>query len=313
MQLNDDKTPFTWSLPYESFTELRLKKPLRRLLYPAYLKVVTVFMQKRFDPHHTLAVDQWYWGYRGLELELLRSKLHRLIGIEGKRVLVAGCGTGRDIPIWLIYRPEILIGVDFFNYGRAWEALTQKYCGYPLHFMQGDLGDLKDIEDGSIDIVGSDAVFEHLRNLPTVLQEFRRILKPGGIVYATFGPLWYSWGGDHLSGYDNIASGYNHLVMDPEDYQRYLEQAGEFSHSEHDGRTWIYHKLFSYLRPKEYLGLLHAAGFAKLNLGFILDPRAIRCLRENPGLKLRLLPMAEELELLVTGITLIYQKARIIR
>jgi SAM-dependent methyltransferase len=309
MNLEDDKTPSTWSLPYESFTELRLKKPFRRLLYPAYLKIISVLLRRRFDLHNTLRVDQWYWGHRGLELELLRSKLDRLIGIGGKRVLAAGCGTGRDLPSWLIYRPAILIGVDFFNYKRAWEALTQEYREYPLHFIQGDLGDLKEVEDDSIDIVGSDAVFEHLRNLPTVLQEFHRILKPGGIVYATFGPLWYGWGGDHISGYDSIAHGYNHLVLNPEDYQRYLEQAGEFSHSEHDGRTWIYHKLFSYLHAKEYLALLDEAGFAKLNLGIVLDPRAIRCLRENPGLKSRLLAMAEELELLVTAITLIYQKA----
>ena len=103
-------------------------------------------------------------GIGAFAVQVASTHRHR-----GQRVLEAGCGTGRDLPIWLIYRPGILIGVDFFNYGRAWEALTQKYCGYPLHFMQGDLGDLKDIEDGPIDIVGSDAVFEHLRNLPTVL------------------------------------------------------------------------------------------------------------------------------------------------
>jgi SAM-dependent methyltransferase len=309
MLSEDDKTPSTWSLPDASFTELRLKKPLRRLLYPTYLKIISVLLRRRFDLHNTLGVNQWYWGHRGLELELLRSKLNRLIGLEGKRVLAAGCGTGRDLPSWLIYRPAILIGVDFFNYKRAWEALTQEYRAYPLHFRQGDLGDLKDIEDDSIDIVGSDAVFEHLRNLPAVLQEFRRILKPGGIVYATFGPLWYSWGGDHISGYDSIGSGYNHLVLNPEDYQRYLEQAGEFSHSEHDGRTWIYHKLFSYLRAKEYLGLLDEAGFTRIHLGVVLEPRARRCLRENPDLRAQLLRIADELDLLVTGITLIYRKA----
>jgi len=75
MLLEEAKTPAIWSLPYESFTESRLKKPLRRLLYPAYPKVVTVLLEKNFDPHHTLGVDQSYWGHRGLELELLRSKL----------------------------------------------------------------------------------------------------------------------------------------------------------------------------------------------------------------------------------------------
>jgi ubiquinone/menaquinone biosynthesis C-methylase UbiE len=177
-----------------------------------------------------------------------------------------------------------------------------------LSFMQGNLGNLDWLDDETFDVVGSDAVFEHLRDLPAVLQEFHRILKPGGVVYATFGPLWYSWGGDHFSGYDSIASGYNHLVLEQGTYERYLENAGEFSHSEHDGRTWIKGGLFSYLRPREYLAALNDAGFEKVYLGVVLDPRAVRCLRENLKLKARLLAENEELDLIVNAMTIIYRK-----
>jgi ubiquinone/menaquinone biosynthesis C-methylase UbiE len=303
-----DKTPADWQMPRDHIFEVWLKKPLRRLLYPAYLKLISPFVQRRFDPDDNLQVDQWYWGNRGLEFELLRTRLHRLIGITGQRVLVAGCGTGRDLPSWLQYQPLSLLGVDYFNYRRAWEALTSKYRGHQISFIQGELGNLDGIEDESVDIVGSDAVFEHVQDLAAVLKEFYRILRPDGAIYATFGPLWYSWGGDHISGYDCLASGYSHLVLNPESYEEYLESAGAFSHSEHDGRTWIKHRLFSYLRPKAYLGLLQEAGFSKLHLGLVLEPRAIRCLRENPEIKLRLLEMAGELDLILTGITLIYKK-----
>lgn len=306
-----DRTPDSWVLPRESAFEVRLKKPLRRTLYPTYLRLVNALVRRRCKLWQSLlGVDQWYWGHRGLEYELLRARLQRLCGIRGKSVLIAGCGTGRDVPTWLRYEPARVLGVDYFDYHRAWAALVREY-GHraQLSFMQGDLRDMGWLADEVFDVVGSDAVFEHLRDLPSVLREFHRILKPGGVVYATFGPLWYSWGGDHLSGYDGVASGYSHLVLERGAYERYLDGAGEFSHSEDDGRTWIKHGLFSYLRPREYLTALSDAGFEKVHLGVVLEPRAVRSLRENPKLKARLVAENDELDLIATAMTIIYRKA----
>lgn len=302
-----DKTPQDWALPACTPSE-RIKRVIRKLVYPSYIRLISPFLQRRFDSENRLNADQWFWGHRGLEYELLRVNLDRIAGIRGKRVLIAGCGTGRDIPSWLAYQPKQVLGVDYFSYDRAWATLRGRYSSVtPMTFVQGNLAELKQVLSASFDIIGSDAVFEHLKNLPEVLQEFRRILKDDGIIYATFGPLWNCWGGDHVSGYDDVRNGYNHLLLSPANYQSYLAAYGEFAHSEDDGRTWGKHDLFSYLRPSEYLSALKAAGFSKLHLGVVIEPRAIRCLREYPDIRQDLQGI-EELDLLITGMTVIYRK-----
>lgn len=304
----EDKTPPNWVLPSSTLVD-RTKSMIRKLVYPSYLKLISPFLQRRFDPENLFGADQWFWGHRGLEYELLRAHLERIVGIRNKSVLIAGCGTGRDIPSWLSYLPNQVLGVDYFSYAKAWKALRDRYSSSTtMTFVQGNLADVKQISNASVDIIGSDAVFEHLKNLPHVLQEFHRMLKDDGVIYATFGPLWRCWGGDHVSGYDGIRYGYNHLILSSSEYQQYLAGYGKFAHSEDDGRTWAEHGLFSYLRPSEYLSALETAGFCKLYLGMVIEPRAVRCLRHNPDIRQQLQEI-EEQDLWIAGMTLIYRKA----
>ena len=216
---------------------------------------------------------------------------------------------------WLEYEPKSVFGVDYFNYERAWAAMRhsalRRYPRSKLAFRQTDLVRMQEIPDGSQDIIGSDAVFEHLRYLPAVLHEFHRVLKPGGVLYATFGPLWYTWGGDHISGYDGILSGYNHLLLDPASYHAYLDRVGVRKHSEHDGRTWAEHGLFSYMRPMEYLAVLKDAGFERQLVGAIIEPRAVDCLRQLADVRERLLADNSKLDLIITGMTIVYRKPQV--
>lgn len=307
----DDRSPETFVIPRVKLVE-RMKRPLRHYLYPIYKYIVNGWLSRKYQSDCQFAVDQWLWGQRGNDLDTHRRQINRLFPLKGKDVLIAGCGTGRDIISWFPYRLGSLIGIDYFNYKTAWEGLrkytAEKCPGTALHFYQSDLSRLVGVEDETVDIVGSDAVFEHLRDLPAVLREFHRVLRPQGLVYATFGPLWHSWGGDHISGYDGLHNGYNHLILNPNVYTEYLEQAGDYVHSEHDGRTWIKHGLFSYLKPREYLEALVKAGFERRVVGVILEPRAVRCLAENPVLGAQLLDEHNELDLVITGMTIIYEK-----
>jgi SAM-dependent methyltransferase len=50
----------------------------------------------------------------------------------------------------------------------------------------------------SYDLAVSFAAFEHFRGLPDVLAEIHRVLRPGGLLYAHFGPIWSSPDGHHL-------------------------------------------------------------------------------------------------------------------
>ncbi len=150
------------------------------------------------------------------------------------------------------------------------------------------------------------AVFEHVRDIPKVLAQFHRILKPGGVLYATFGPLWYGWGGDHVSGYDSVLSGFNHLTLVGEAYRRYLDGLGAQAHSEHDGRTWIDNDLFSRLKPAQYLQYLDEEGFKRLFVAEIIDPSAVACL-EHPDFDRSPLHGVDEHDLLASGMTIIYR------
>ena len=72
---------------------------------------------------------------------------------------------------------------------------------------------MKDVMSHSVDIICSDAVFEHLRHFEVAVKEMTRVLASGGVLYANFGPLWHSWGGDHISGSKDFAQGYNHIDL----------------------------------------------------------------------------------------------------
>jgi SAM-dependent methyltransferase len=209
--------------------------------------------------------------------------------------------------------PRSVLAIDWFDYTRAWQKWRSQFQrtapDVDVRFAQGDLEDLGDLPERSFDVFGSDAVFEHVRNLSRVLAQAFRVLRDGGLLYATFGPLWYAWGGDHISGSDRLDNGYNHLLLGPEDYRAYVSGAGDHSHSEHDGRTWIEHDLFSRLRPAEYLVRLHAAGLERLFVAAIVEPRAVECLKRNPAIARRLIPVYGLPSLVTTGITVVYAKS----
>jgi SAM-dependent methyltransferase len=54
------------------------------------------------------------------------------------------------------------------------------------------------LASNSFGAIFSVAVFEHLLDLGDCLDEMRRLVEPGGLVYAAFGPIWSSSLGHHV-------------------------------------------------------------------------------------------------------------------
>lgn len=72
-------------------------------------------------------------------------------------------------------------------------------------------------DDGAFDLVLSHNAFEHFEHPDRVLEESLRVVRPGGFVYLSFGPLYFSpWG---LHEYQAFTIPYCHLLF-PEDVLR---------------------------------------------------------------------------------------------
>lgn len=89
-------------------------------------------------------------------------------------------------------------------------------------------------DDSSFDYIFSVATFEHILDLPKALDEMYRVLKPGGILYSNFGPIWSAGKGHHVCvevdgeeaqhsiPENNPLPDYCHLLLDPEGLRRAL-------------------------------------------------------------------------------------------
>ncbi len=305
-----DFTPSSFSVPRESFIETSIKKPIRRYLYPIYNCVVSQWLAKQYREVVPFPVDLWLWGQRGNDYERHRRRVNSYLPLAKKDILIAGCGTGQDVPTWFPYSPRSVTGVDLFNYETAWNMLEQYLSrAFPdtvVQFAQRDLTFLEGFSNEAFDVVASDALFEHLSDISSVLKEFRRVLRKDGVLYATFGPLWHCWGGDHISGSDDPSHGYNHLLLEQSDYQEYLNGFGVLEHSKHDGRTWIKEGLFSFLSPNEYCLKIDESGYERIFTSLIIDPRAVQYLKRHETHRRRLEDMVSHpTDLLVTGMTII--------
>ena len=245
-------------------------RPLLSLKYSRYLSPKTI---QEFQPHFCL-------GARGLPLESRRAwGSQYLKHVREALVLVQGTGTGWDVISWARLRPRKIIATDMFPFADSWEDIT-RYCydhyRVTVDFRVSAIEDVSFLENNSVDLIASDAVYEHCRDLPGVMRESFRILKPGGCIYASYGPLYYSAGGDHFSGRGGLSTCFNHLWLDPEAYQRYLEAYQEEIEDFQGGARYIELKLFSYLTTRQYIDIFQAAHFVVKGLILEISPEALR-------------------------------------
>jgi SAM-dependent methyltransferase len=95
-----------------------------------------------------------------------------------QRVLDAGCGVGYGSVILAEAGASDVVGVDI---GAAVVAAASAADRPGLRFEQGDIAQLPAAE-GSFDVVVCFEVIEHVENPDAVLDEFVRVVAPGGLV-----------------------------------------------------------------------------------------------------------------------------------
>ena len=230
-----------------------LKGRLRPFVHPILINLHEPFLRRRIGDLRLSADYQMVWGNRGGGTPFLSHRIKRYAELEGKRILVLGVGFGPELQYWVPHNPAFIAGTEVLNYEKAWATVKQHYRGTNIEFMRTRGSDLSCFEDESFDFATSTAVLEHVQEVPEMMAETARVLRPGGIAALCFGPLWNTFGGDHFSGNDAFENGYNHVLLDKEEYEAYLDAAPLREGGLADGRVWIRQKLFSYLKANEYV------------------------------------------------------------
>jgi SAM-dependent methyltransferase len=215
---------------------------------------------------------------RGFPLQTRRKWALKGMDLSGKTILIQGAGSGWEIISWAIQKPKRILAVDLFYFKNSWSEIRthcQDFFDVEVNFIQGSLDNLGFLKGESIDFCASDAVYEHCQNLSYVVAETLRVLKPGGIVYSSYGPLWFCAAGDHYAR-GGLESAYNHLLLDSASYEAYYRDHLLPDEDFQSGGRYITLNLFSHLRTAEYIRIFEDSGFNIINFGLEISSLALK-------------------------------------
>ena len=249
--------------------------------------------------------ERWAW-------ELSMVRLRRLMP-KPERILLAGASAGDSLlQHWLRRRVGHIAAIDICNHELSWKklaAVAETNFGVALDFRHAPIERLP-FENETFDCVLSTAVLEHVSDLPAALRECRRVLRPGGLALHFFGPLYYSFGGDHCIAQYGDDAGYDHLLLDEEVYRKRVNDHDYFKAVGPDewAHAWATRNQFSFARPQEYLDVF-AVSFDIRSLVTVVCPKALAFRRRQPERWRTLLAAGvSEADLLIKGLSVILQK-----
>ncbi|MEX0786785.1 MAG: methyltransferase domain-containing protein [Dehalococcoidia bacterium] len=138
-------------------------------------------ISRAYQDRYQISAESIEWGPR-----LSESDLQLLGDVSGMRALVVGCGGGQDC-IVLAKQGAQVIGVDLsdkqIEYGRR---LAERE-GVLVTLLQGNAEQLKEIEDGSQDLVVSAHALNYVEHADRAFAEVFRVLRPGSHVVFSVG------------------------------------------------------------------------------------------------------------------------------
>jgi 2-polyprenyl-3-methyl-5-hydroxy-6-metoxy-1,4-benzoquinol methylase len=115
--------------------------------------------------------------------------------VAGKDVLDAGCGVGYGVEILASAGARAVTGIDLDPAAVATAA--ERFGAHAEAFLQGDVRELP-AADASFDVVVCFETIEHVEDGARALAEFRRVLRPGGVlVVSSPNPDAYLAGNEH--------------------------------------------------------------------------------------------------------------------
>lgn len=141
--------------------------------------------------------------------------------LANKTILDVGCGNGEVVKhIAAKYKPKMVIGID--------PCCNEEERGDNYILGNGD-AERMNFEDDSFDIVYSQAAFEHIKDIQAALSEIKRVLKPAGKFYCTFGHIWTCIRGHHDNREDEefiAIPPWGHLYMSEQEFVEHYKMKG---------------------------------------------------------------------------------------
>lgn len=284
---------------YKESKDMLMRATIRckMIVYALQRRLQHIYLKKRLEG---LASDSIYkttdfflWNEGGMFKTLIYNISNKMKPLRDATVLVAGVGFGRHLFSLAKYRPKKLICFDLYSYETEWDYVSriiQKEFGCDIEFAVGDITSIPAKYTNSFDWIISDAVLEHVQDLPTFAEVSHSLLKPRGIFYAGYGPIWYGPNGDHIVWEDS--SPYEHLLLPEELYSRRINERFKASSLKPfdscDGQCMAETKLFSYLCGNEYLTILKESGFSKQLLFSKIHIPAYLFLKKNSNINMLL-------------------------
>ncbi|MGV2288932.1 class I SAM-dependent methyltransferase [Trinickia sp. YCB016] len=130
----------------------------------------------------------WFLRTHTWEHHVLRvaiNDLKRLIGTPlPKAPVIVDVGCGQGISFRLLadaFQPRRIVGIDYHQPSLALAAQAASRIATETELLHGDCAALP-LPDASADIVFCHQTFHHLVEQERALAEFRRVLKPGGVL-----------------------------------------------------------------------------------------------------------------------------------
>lgn len=138
--------------------------------------------QKDFSSHSGQMFDE---SSRRRKADTIIAVLESLLGpsLSSCRLLDVGCSTG-IIDDSLSGKLGFVAGADIDT--RAVIFASRRFSRHGLSFLAGDATSLA-FMDSSFDVVVCSQVYEHVHDAKTMVEEIRRVLKPGGVCYFAAG------------------------------------------------------------------------------------------------------------------------------
>lgn len=281
--LASDLEESKWSLKKILILAKSIYYSLQRPLFHLFLRWR---MRKLIsEEQYAKSIDRFLWNEGGMFKTYVYSICNSQKSIRDSVILVPGCGYGHCILQLARFKPKKIIGFDLYEFRDEWKwvAAEAAKLGVETEFFVGDFDAVPRDLVGSFDFIISDAVLEHVMDMRKFARESYVYLKPGGIFYASYGPIWFGPGGDHIDWGKDF---YNHLLLNREDYSQRINKF--LSENESDTESCesyflVRDDLFSKLKCFEYVETLGSAGFHSIKQFAKISSVALSA-AEDPGI-----------------------------